>query len=142
MPDGLIQLIYTSKAVRPLGQAELLALLERAQGFNAEHGITGVLLYAHARFIQVLEGTPSAVVSLFSRIEDDLRHDHVRVVMRRAIARRDFGDWQMAFRELDANTFAAYPHLSRFFEADFSDEHFLPWASPAGYLLRAFRETA
>jgi hypothetical protein len=136
------QLIYSSKAEHPFTASELLSLLERARAFNASHDISGLLLYADGRFIQVLEGAPEVIQSLQLRIENDPRHDHVRVLMQRRIAHRDFAEWHMAFRQVDAAGLAGHPHLLRFFDTEFSTDHFLPWASPASYLLRAFRELA
>lgn len=142
MTSPLIQLIYSSKALRPFSQSELVSLLDRARASNASRDITGILLYADERIIQVLEGTPATVDALLSHIEDDPRHDHVRVLMRRTIVHRDFAEWQMGFRQVDSNGLASHPHLLRFFDDDFSADHFLPWASPASYLLKAFREMA
>jgi hypothetical protein len=142
MASTLIQLIYSSKALRHFPESELASMLEKARVFNAAQGITGLLLYSNERFIQVLEGSPGAVVALLSRIEDDPRHDYVRVLMRRSITHRDFADWQMGFRHVHSEALAKVPHLSHFFDADFSVDTFLPLASPASYLLKAFRETA
>lgn len=141
MNQEITQLIYSSKAVQAFSDVEVQALLDRARAFNATQGISGVLLYADGQFIQVLEGPAAAVDALLVNIENDPRHDHVRVLMRRRLPHRDFAEWHMAFRQVGAGTLASHPNLSRFFDADFSPQQFLPWASPASYLLQAFLET-
>jgi hypothetical protein len=48
-------LAYISRARRALDPHELGDLLDDARRFNAEHGLTGVLLHDHGMFLQLLE---------------------------------------------------------------------------------------
>lgn len=139
MDQPILQLVYSSKATRVLGSAEMDALLEGARRFNASQDITGLLLYADGHFLQVLEGPAQAVEALLARIDADPRHDFVRVLLRRERTERDFAEWNMAYHLVNEATNATHPELAFFFSDEFSAEHFLPWASPVGYLLRAFR---
>lgn len=56
----MIRLVYMSHAVKPFSTDQLMTLLRECRHGNAEHGITGVLLYFNECFIQVLEGHTAA----------------------------------------------------------------------------------
>lgn len=101
MPSGLFELVYTSIAQRAFTAHELRGILERARSTNRQLGITGILLYRNASFIQVLEGDEPLVLDRYEHIARDKRHARVRVVRQGPIARRSFGDWSMGFVSLD-----------------------------------------
>ena len=94
-------LIYISTAVVEMEATDLDAILKSARRNNAKAGVTGALLYAEGGFIQVLEGSPSAVRATFARIEKDRRHHAVTTLFQEAIEARAFSDWDMGF--LDAS---------------------------------------
>ena len=113
---NLHQIIYTSHSLVPMKREDLLDLLERSRRVNAAAGITGLLLHADGSFIQTIEGEFAAVQSLFARIEHDPRHGGMILIADEPIARRSYGDWSMAFREIsrdDAATRLADLILSR-----------------------------
>jgi hypothetical protein len=98
----LFTLIYTSRAVRPFSVDELNELLDRARSFNQRHEITGMLVHLAGTFMQALEGPKESVNELFSeRILRDRRHGLIEVVAKGPIRDRKFGDWTMAFKNLD-----------------------------------------
>ena len=103
----LEQLIYTSRAVKPLTVEELRALLEQARTRNHACGITGMLLYDYGAFLQVLEGPPMSVNEVFSSILRDSRHTSIQTLEHEAIPTRGFGDWSMGF--VDIHTTALPP---------------------------------
>jgi hypothetical protein len=92
------QLIYTSHATRPISDADLTALLQWSQQWNAKYGVTGVLLYGNERFVQVLEGKVAALAELYGRILRDSRHHTVVRLAYSPIVERHFAQWSMAFR--------------------------------------------
>jgi hypothetical protein len=51
-----------------------------------------------------LEGEPEKVEQLYNMIEADKRHGEVKLVMRREIDVRNFGDWKMGFCRADAGS--------------------------------------
>jgi hypothetical protein len=73
------------------------------------------------------------------RIHKDPRHEDVRVIMAHAVARRDFGEWDMALREVARGALAPRSALSEFFKPGFEIRS-LHYGSPASFLLQAFRE--
>lgn len=97
---NLIRLVYISSATPPMSDEALAALVEQARTFNAEHDLTGMLIYAEGNFLQVLEGDAREVDELYERICRDPRHAHLLCLERTPITRREFADWNMGFRNL------------------------------------------
>ena len=140
MEAPLFQLIYTSAAESAMSGTELVALLEKARIHNAAQGIGGVLLYGQGRFIQVLEGERGKVEALYGRIEQDTRHDFVRIALAREVAAREFPEWSMGFRDLTDDLLAQHPQVRYFFDEHFDGHAFGHDGSPARFLLLAFRD--
>jgi len=92
------QIIYMSHAVAPLTSTQLYQLLALARQRNTKSAITGILLYGNERFVQVLEGEKEAVQDLYERIKHDARHQHVTAYADKAISKRMFTEWAMAFQ--------------------------------------------
>jgi hypothetical protein len=100
MADPVYQLVYISRAARPLDDPNLTRLAASAARFNGSHAITGLLLHDGGRFIQALEGSQPQVEALMARIARDPRHDAIAFVERRAVASRQFGGWAMDARRV------------------------------------------
>jgi hypothetical protein len=97
---NLVRIIYISSATAPMSDAALAALVAQARSFNADHGLTGMLIYAEGNFLQLLEGDEREVDELYERISRDPRHAHLIRLERTPIARRVFAGWNMGFRNL------------------------------------------
>lgn len=98
----IFQLIYRSKANFFLSDNDLITLLRQARENNAEKNITGLLLYGHGNFIQLLEGNEEYVRDLFyTRISKDKRHRNVVVLHQAHAPERQFKNWSMAFHALN-----------------------------------------
>jgi hypothetical protein len=67
----MLQLCFSSQAVRPLEARELTLLLRKARAGNEAIGITGLLLYDNQTFLQILEGYPRVVENVFKKIQPD-----------------------------------------------------------------------
>jgi hypothetical protein len=93
----MFQLVYASAACTPFSSQDLQLLLARARDANVAQSVTGMLLYHAGSFLQVLEGPQAGVEQIFSAIERDPRHRHIKVLLRRPIALREFKDWTMGF---------------------------------------------
>ena len=100
MPKSVYQLVYISRATRPLDDAELGRLATDAKRFNDGHAITGLLLHDGGRFIQALEGRRVSVETVMERIMRDRRHDSIAYVERRPVPTRQFGGWSMDVRRI------------------------------------------
>lgn len=93
-------IIYISKAVHRFRREELAALLTDARDRNRRTGITGLLLYCDACFLQLIEGPEAAIEALYASISRDTRHRDVRLIASEAVSRREFATWNMAFEQL------------------------------------------
>ena len=93
----VFRLIYRSRNLIPPDdrKAELGSLFSTARSNNKKQDITGALLVHGDWFAQVLEGDEAPVRALFTRIEQDGRHDNVSVLAS-GPADRVFGRWAMA----------------------------------------------
>ena len=112
--EEITQLIYTSAAVNELAEDELLRILESSVRRNSDQNITGMLLYSQGSFIQVLEGTASAVDMTMTRIQGDHRHGNIFVMSRKISKAREFSRWAMGFRQLNARDVTAWPGYAVF----------------------------
>ena len=77
--------------------AEMERLLRQSRARNRRLGITGALLFNDCRFVQILEGDETAVLTLLDDIKRDTRHTDIDVLAPRVLPGRSFADWSMAF---------------------------------------------
>ena len=91
----LVRLMYASRAVEPIRQEALQAILKTSTGWNPKLGITGVLCFSGDVFMQVLEGGRMQVSALYNRISQDPRHRDVALLSFDEISERSFAGWSM-----------------------------------------------
>lgn len=94
----MLQLVYISTARGPIEDAMLDQILAASRRNNARCEVTGLLVAGGRRFLQVLEGPDQVVLTTYARIQHDARHRALVLLSTRQTARRDFGNWNMAFR--------------------------------------------
>lgn len=97
----MFQLVYASAAAWPMGPNDLNTIVDTSRERNRRSGITGILLYIDQGFLQILEGPRDAVLEAFGRIQKDLRHIGLRVLVQQEVEARVFDDWSMGFDRLD-----------------------------------------
>jgi len=115
----LIQLIYSSTASADFSPAELNAILAQSITNNQVNAVTGLLLYTNGSFLQLLEGSTAAVDATYARIARDPRHHAIEPHLRTPISQREFSQWHMGFRLLDAADASALPQFAPVFEQGF-----------------------
>jgi hypothetical protein len=93
-------LIYISSAVRPMGQEDLIDILNKSRDKNLRNKVTGLLLYADGNFIQVLEGSQENVLGIYYDITTDTRHKNVIKLISEPLKKRVFPKWSMGFAAL------------------------------------------
>ena len=94
---GMKRIIYKSRA-KPWVSAEHLAeVLKTSRRNNAEHGLSGLLVYTNGYFLQVLEGLEQQVDHRYAIIQADQRHSHCQMICEELIFEPDFGVWNMGF---------------------------------------------
>jgi hypothetical protein len=98
---SLISLIYASRSTECFHEHEIPDLLHHIRIANAKQEFTGMLLYICGAFLQVLEGQPEMVDTVFGRILRDKRHTQLRLIARESIPERAFEGWTMMHKTLD-----------------------------------------
>ncbi|MFL9667089.1 BLUF domain-containing protein [Variovorax sp. AB1(2024)] len=101
----LYEILYCSTLVQDLSPRTVGAIVSQARGRNAEHGITGLLVFDGLRFCQHLEGPREAVQALMQRIERDPRHVDVRIAYEGALSNRRYTGFGLGLAESEG------PHL-------------------------------
>ena len=96
MADTLGRLVYFSKATVSTDSLWVLTdLLGASQRNNDRDNVTGALAIADGWFFQVIEGPGSKLNNLLRRLEADTRHTEIKVLSRREVSFRLFGEWSM-----------------------------------------------
>jgi Sensors of blue-light using FAD len=110
----LVRLIYASRLPTPLTKAASQNILNIAERFNGEAGITGYLCVSPLYALQCLEGSRDAVNALYNKIAADERHEQCTILRYTEPWRRLFPEWHMGFsNELST----AAPESSRWRDA-------------------------
>ena len=104
-------LVYRSVADDSFELPEIYSMLSNAMDYNAEHGITGCLLYHNSQFLQLLEGEKEAVEHLFHKIRKDPRHHDVVLIENEEAEGRLFNKWSMAFHDYGQNGMSSHLKL-------------------------------
>jgi len=120
----MIRLSYASTTTHDWTPEELLTLLTESQTNNSANNITGILLYAHETFFQVLEGEESVVKKVYETIEKDKRHKDCTIIEVEKIKERAFPYWSMGFEKVDVNNLHNIKGLNDFFAKDFTPSGF------------------
>lgn len=101
LAQSIYHVLYRSRAISTPTEADLQALLQWSRTYNAHHQITGLLLYSHERYVQLIEGPEEVVRALYARIQQDARHTQVVTLSDGPGPQRWFADWHMAFGQVD-----------------------------------------
>ena len=97
LDSSLVQLCYVSVPAHSLTLADVDDILHSARHNNLRHGITGVLSFGNGYFLQILEGSRSAVEAAYEKICLDPRHSHVKQVNITSVDQRSFDGWAMSY---------------------------------------------
>jgi len=93
----LVRLLYASRSQTDIDAAMVEDIIKQARTKNPSTGITGLLCYCPSShvFMQVLEGSRSAVSALYNHIASDARHKDVILLDHEEISERRFVGWSM-----------------------------------------------
>ncbi len=91
----LSRLIYSSDVAEFFEFGDLQEILEKAQKNNPALSVTGLLVMASRRFLQVMEGPEENVNMLYRKISRDPRHAGCRLIEFGEISGRLFDQWAM-----------------------------------------------
>ncbi len=120
----MIRLSYASTTDHNWSSEELLSLLTQCQSNNSANNVTGILLFAHETFFQVLEGEENVINNLYEIIRKDKRHTNCTVIEIKNITERAFPYWSMGFEKIDVNDLHKIQGLNDFFAKDFTPSGF------------------
>ncbi len=126
---NLVRLMYASRMAKGVDPDGLTRILDASKRNNAALGVTGVLCYSPAGFLQVLEGPPEAVNELYRRIVRDRRNEEATLLAYAETSRRRFPEWSMAYFRGDGIDRALLRGLT-------SEKAFDPMAMTAAEALR------
>ena len=98
--ERLSYCLYRSSAAPGLEAPALDDLLSKSRVRNQELGLSGCLHYEHGIFFQWLEGPPSALYPLLSKLQEDSRHINFTVLDQGSLEQRLFDQWQMRFSDM------------------------------------------
>ena len=135
----LYHLCYASTQTRPFTGPQLAELLENARDTNARHRVTGLLLHREDSFLQVLEGDEADVRLIYERIREDPRHRNLNVLFAESIDEREFGDWRMAFLDLDGVDVSELPGFSDYLADEEEPRRFFEELTRARRVMLLFR---
>jgi hypothetical protein len=96
-----VRLIYVSVMTDVCDTEALQQILSVSRKNNTGKGITGVLCYGPAFFLQCIEGPRDHVNEVYSNIASDPRHKNVTLLEYADVEESTFGDWSMAFLSMD-----------------------------------------
>jgi hypothetical protein len=93
---ALYNVVYCSRATAGVDGAEVDRIVATARRCNAQHGITGMLVFGGGIFFQWLEGPRAEVTALMRLLRDDPRHENVvELSEEEDIGERLFPSWDM-----------------------------------------------
>jgi uncharacterized membrane protein (DUF373 family) len=136
----MIQISYISAATEPMSTQALLGLLQSCRENNASKGVTGMLLYGNATFLQVLEGEERTIDDLIERIRKDPRHTDLQILHRATIERRQYSDWSMGFKRVSDKELRQVEGLRDFAEKDFNPDYLVQHNAIVQDLMNHFRK--
>jgi len=129
----LTRLIYASEAIVPLTPDSVQTIVTHARQANTRRHLTGMLVFDHRAFLQVLEGQREVVSEVYGHIAADKRHRRLVLMDVLTVDERSFADWGMGFAPADA---LGKEQFLRFGGSDIFDPHSMTAAAGLG-LLRA-----
>lgn len=91
----LYRLMYASDTADYIDWTDLKDILLKSQENNERLEVTGLLIMASGKFLQVLEGSPENLNALYSKILQDSRHNNSRLISYTPIHARHFSQWSM-----------------------------------------------
>ena len=136
---ALYNILYSSVATKPMNDKDLADLMLVARRNNQQQAITGLMLYHHGSFMQIIEGDEYRVKQLFEKkIYSDPRHRNITVYIDCEIEQRTFPDWSMGFLLVEDDHVRRYPGYSEFLENGFDTNLLLERPTVAKEILTLF----
>jgi Sensors of blue-light using FAD len=97
--EDLIHVIYVSAASPDISEHDTVKFLNEARKINRRNDVSGLMLYMGDCFLLLLEGEAAKVGNASGAIFSDKRE--TRMLLREAIAEREFPEWIMGFEAVE-----------------------------------------
>ena len=112
--QSLARLLYVSDLSPGTRATEVSRIVGSSRRRNAGDAITGLLIFDGDCFCQYVEGPPAAVTALNDRLDRDVRHTRMEVLLEGLFAGpRRFSDWRLGYVDVvDADEIGAMRALS------------------------------
>ncbi len=136
----MFRIIYFSKETAKLPDSGIMELLVQSRSRNLRLEITGMLLYMHGTFLQVIEGPEAAVKRVFESIRADPRHDRLIVLAEEPVTSRDFPNWLMGFEPIDPCSGPHAAEFGNFLKTPWDQLDLNSYSEMAQLFLKTFRE--
>lgn len=126
----MFYIIYVSTASKPMSESDLEDVLRKSRKNNPAWGLTGLLIYRFSKaenmgcFIQVLEGEKTKVIEMYERIVGDKRHHSKIIIEQGESDSRQFPDWSMGFKNVDAQRLTEIPGFANIGQPEFDADFF------------------
>lgn len=88
-------MVYTSNATSRLGQDDVFSIVQNSVTNNMSRDITGFLIYADSRFLQLIEGEEGNLRGLLATLRTDPRHENIDILIDEPVNARRFPRWRM-----------------------------------------------
>ncbi|ARV11378.1 hypothetical protein BTO09_03045 [Gilvibacter sp. SZ-19] len=120
MKTSIHTVCYVSTAISTITNDNVNEVFDGIVEKNLSLGITGVLLFSHENFMQVMEGPPHNLLPLYETIKRDQRHHHIIEILNQSTSERMFENYQTGFSIVDNSDqiFSLQKYL-RFIEDNF-----------------------
>ena len=120
MKTSIHTVCYVSTAISTITNDNVNEIFDGIVEKNLGLGITGVLLFSHGNFMQVMEGPPQYLLPLYETIKRDERHHHIIEILNQSTSERMFENYQTGFSIVDTSDqiFSLQKYL-RFIEDNF-----------------------
>lgn len=104
--DDLRLLLYVSDMAEGGGPSDVAAIVRESRRNNEGDDVSGLLVYDGSRFAQFVEGPHDAVEGLRRRLEADVRHRNIEVLLwATGATSRRFASWRMGYLKYDLDPF-------------------------------------
>jgi hypothetical protein len=80
-----------------MSESDVDNLLKQSRQINQDNEVTGILFFGGTDFLQVLEGTESVIIKLYTKIMDDPRHKNCHLLDISLGQSRFFSEWSMGY---------------------------------------------
>lgn len=104
----LVSMTYASRANPDVSANDFNEILQQAQQNNAANGITGMLTFNKAYFLQTVEGPRAQINHLLYGLLADRRHHDLQVIETREIKHREWPKWSMNYASPTQDNAAIY----------------------------------